>query len=248
MLLRADSLASTHAVAAVLAGLARPGDVIVLAGDMGAGKTALAQGFGRGPRCDRADHVADVHPRAQLQVRQDHVPPRRPVPVGAHGRGRRPGARRAGRVRRHRARRVGRRGRRESRRPSRRQARADRGRRGGTRSSRSRRPARRGRRAGHACRAASRSGNADPRHRDRHRAGQRRDRWARGRDLDVRGRPRAASRRDPRRRRSSSCAARPTSSCASSAASRSTSVRACSPACASGWRRARRWPRRCGSR
>jgi tRNA threonylcarbamoyladenosine biosynthesis protein TsaE len=47
MLLRADSLASTHSVAAVLAGLARPGDVIVLAGDMGAGKTALAQGFGR---------------------------------------------------------------------------------------------------------------------------------------------------------------------------------------------------------
>ena len=47
MLFRADSLASTHAVAAVLAGLARPGDVIVLAGDMGAGKTAFAQGFGR---------------------------------------------------------------------------------------------------------------------------------------------------------------------------------------------------------
>jgi tRNA threonylcarbamoyladenosine biosynthesis protein TsaE len=47
MLLRVDSLTSTHAVAAVLAGLARPGDVIVLAGDMGAGKTAFAQGFGR---------------------------------------------------------------------------------------------------------------------------------------------------------------------------------------------------------
>jgi tRNA threonylcarbamoyladenosine biosynthesis protein TsaE len=47
MLLRVDSLASTHAVAAVVATLARPGDVIVLAGDMGAGKTAFAQGFGR---------------------------------------------------------------------------------------------------------------------------------------------------------------------------------------------------------
>ena len=46
-MLRADSLAATHAVASVLAGLARPGDVIVLAGDMGAGKTAFAQGFGR---------------------------------------------------------------------------------------------------------------------------------------------------------------------------------------------------------
>ncbi len=47
MLLRADSLASTHAIAAALARLARVGDVIVLAGEMGAGKTAFAQGFGR---------------------------------------------------------------------------------------------------------------------------------------------------------------------------------------------------------
>lgn len=47
MLLRADSLASTHAIAAALAALARPGDIIVLAGEMGAGKTAFAQGFGR---------------------------------------------------------------------------------------------------------------------------------------------------------------------------------------------------------
>ena len=47
MLLRADSLASTHAIAAALAGLARKGDLIVLAGEMGAGKTAFAQGFGR---------------------------------------------------------------------------------------------------------------------------------------------------------------------------------------------------------
>ena len=47
MLLRADSLAATHAIAASLAALARPGDMIVLAGEMGAGKTAFAQGFGR---------------------------------------------------------------------------------------------------------------------------------------------------------------------------------------------------------
>ncbi len=46
MLLRAESLAATHAIAAELAALSRPGDVIVLAGDMGAGKTAFAQGFG----------------------------------------------------------------------------------------------------------------------------------------------------------------------------------------------------------
>ncbi len=47
MLLRADTLASTHAIAGALARLARAGDVIVLAGEMGAGKTAFAQGFGK---------------------------------------------------------------------------------------------------------------------------------------------------------------------------------------------------------
>ena len=45
--LRVASLAGTHAVAAAVAALADPGDVIVLAGEMGAGKTAFAQGFGR---------------------------------------------------------------------------------------------------------------------------------------------------------------------------------------------------------
>jgi len=47
LLLRVDNLADTHAVSAAIAQLARPGDVIVLAGEMGAGKTAFAQGFGR---------------------------------------------------------------------------------------------------------------------------------------------------------------------------------------------------------
>lgn len=47
LLLRVDDLAGTHAVAAAIAGQARAGDVIVLAGEMGAGKTAFAQGFGR---------------------------------------------------------------------------------------------------------------------------------------------------------------------------------------------------------
>ncbi len=41
------SLAGTHAIAAAIATLARPGDIIVLAGEMGSGKTAFAQGFGR---------------------------------------------------------------------------------------------------------------------------------------------------------------------------------------------------------
>ncbi len=41
------SLEGTHRVASAIAALARPGDIIVLSGDMGAGKTAFAQGFGR---------------------------------------------------------------------------------------------------------------------------------------------------------------------------------------------------------
>jgi tRNA threonylcarbamoyladenosine biosynthesis protein TsaE len=42
----ASSLAETTAIAASLAQLARGGDLIVLAGEMGAGKTAFAKGFG----------------------------------------------------------------------------------------------------------------------------------------------------------------------------------------------------------
>ncbi len=45
--LRSDSLATTSAIAASLASLARRGDLIVLAGEMGAGKTAFAKGFGQ---------------------------------------------------------------------------------------------------------------------------------------------------------------------------------------------------------
>ena len=43
----APSLDATHAVARVLASLSRAGDVLVLAGEMGTGKTAFAQGFGK---------------------------------------------------------------------------------------------------------------------------------------------------------------------------------------------------------
>ncbi len=38
----------TKELAAVLAELARPGDIVLLAGDLGAGKTVFVQGFGRG--------------------------------------------------------------------------------------------------------------------------------------------------------------------------------------------------------
>ncbi|CAN5509975.1 tRNA (adenosine(37)-N6)-threonylcarbamoyltransferase complex ATPase subunit type 1 TsaE [soil metagenome] len=44
--LRASSVDDTHAIAACVSTLARTGDLIVLAGEMGSGKTAFAQGFG----------------------------------------------------------------------------------------------------------------------------------------------------------------------------------------------------------
>lgn len=44
--LHSGSIADTHAIAATIAGLSRAGDIVVLAGEMGAGKTAFAQGFG----------------------------------------------------------------------------------------------------------------------------------------------------------------------------------------------------------
>ena len=42
------SVDQTRELAGALASLARSGDVVVLAGDLGAGKTAFVQGFGRG--------------------------------------------------------------------------------------------------------------------------------------------------------------------------------------------------------
>jgi tRNA threonylcarbamoyladenosine biosynthesis protein TsaE len=42
-----SSVDQTRDLAEALAALARPGDVVVLAGDLGAGKTAFVQGFGR---------------------------------------------------------------------------------------------------------------------------------------------------------------------------------------------------------
>jgi tRNA threonylcarbamoyladenosine biosynthesis protein TsaE len=44
--LATDSVEATRAVGAAIAGLARPGDLLLLAGELGAGKTAFAQGFG----------------------------------------------------------------------------------------------------------------------------------------------------------------------------------------------------------
>ena len=47
VLAKTSSVDATRELAAAVAGLARPGDVVVLAGDLGAGKTAFVQGFGR---------------------------------------------------------------------------------------------------------------------------------------------------------------------------------------------------------
>ena len=46
--LTTTSAAETGQLAAALADLARPGDLVVLGGEMGAGKTAFAKGFARG--------------------------------------------------------------------------------------------------------------------------------------------------------------------------------------------------------
>lgn len=48
LVVASSSASATQVLAAALAPICRPGDMIVLAGEMGAGKTAFAQGFARG--------------------------------------------------------------------------------------------------------------------------------------------------------------------------------------------------------
>ena len=45
---RTTSVEDTRSLAAELSALAKPGDLVLLAGDLGAGKTAFVQGFARG--------------------------------------------------------------------------------------------------------------------------------------------------------------------------------------------------------
>ena len=56
--LRASDLADTHAIAGAIAGVVRPRDLIVLVGEMGAGKTAFATGFAKALGVHGDDHVS----------------------------------------------------------------------------------------------------------------------------------------------------------------------------------------------
>ena len=56
--LRASDLGDTHAIAGAIAGVVRPRDLIVLVGEMGAGKTAFATAFAKALGVHGDDYVS----------------------------------------------------------------------------------------------------------------------------------------------------------------------------------------------
>jgi tRNA threonylcarbamoyladenosine biosynthesis protein TsaE len=56
--LRASNVDDTYAIAGAIAGVVRPRDLIVLIGEMGAGKTAFATGFAKALGVHGDDHVS----------------------------------------------------------------------------------------------------------------------------------------------------------------------------------------------
>ena len=72
---RTSTVAETREVAAALAELARPGDLVLLAGELGAGKTAFAQGFGAalGVEDPITSPTYTLHSRYEGRLRLDHL-------------------------------------------------------------------------------------------------------------------------------------------------------------------------------
>jgi tRNA threonylcarbamoyladenosine biosynthesis protein TsaE len=70
-----QSVDQTRAVAAALADLCGPGDLILLSGDLGAGKTAFCQGFGRaaGVRTPITSPTFTLHHRYEGRVPVHHL-------------------------------------------------------------------------------------------------------------------------------------------------------------------------------
>ena len=77
---RTTSADETKAVAASLAELARPGDLLLLAGDLGAGKTAFTQGFGAALGIDEQITSPTFTLVQQLRGPPRAEPPRRVPP------------------------------------------------------------------------------------------------------------------------------------------------------------------------
>lgn len=74
-MIRLDDPAATHALGARLAALAGPGDVITLAGPLGAGKTSVARGL------LGALGLASEAPSPSFAIVQPYAPPEVRIPV-----------------------------------------------------------------------------------------------------------------------------------------------------------------------